>query len=288
MTATIESPAMPTRDYDRIQRAIEFLDRVHPRQPSLKELANHAGLSEFHFQRLFTRWAGVSPKRFMQFQTLAHAKELLRQSANLLSTSWAVGLSGGSRLHDLFVSAEAVTPGSYKASGEGLEIRYGFHGTQFGEALIAVTELGICGLSFVTGERSAALEELQARWVRAGLVRDQKTTANYVENIFGSTDQEAPIRLALKGTNFQLKVWEALLRVPSGAVTTYQDIAASIGDARASRAVGTAVGQNPIAYLIPCHRVIRKTGAFGEYHWGSARKHAMLGWEAARRFGEAS
>lgn len=287
MTATLESPSMPTRDYDRIQRAIEFLDRVHPRQPSLKELANHAGLSEFHFQRLFTRWAGVSPKRFMQFQTLAHAKELLRQSTNLLSTSWAVGLSGGSRLHDLFVSAEAVTPGSYKASGEGLEIRYGFHATPFGEALIATTELGICGLSFVVGERSAALEELQARWARADLVRDPKITAEYIESIFGG-GRETPIRLALKGTNFQLKVWEALLRVPSGAVTTYQDIAVSIGDAKASRAVGAAVGQNPIAYLIPCHRVIKKTGAFGDYHWGAARKHAMLGWEAARRFGEAS
>jgi AraC family transcriptional regulator of adaptative response/methylated-DNA-[protein]-cysteine methyltransferase len=288
MTMTLESPAGFARDYDRVQQAIEYLDRVHPRQPSLKELATHAGLSEFHFQRIFSRWAGVSPKRFMQFQTLAHAKALLKQSANLLNTSWEVGLSGGSRLHDLFVSAEAVTPGSYKASGDGLEIRYGFHATPFGEALIAVTQLGICGLSFVVGQRSTALEELQARWARARLVRDQKATAAYIESIFGASGQEAPIRLALKGTNFQLKVWEALLRVPSGAVTTYQDIAVAIGDARASRAVGTAVGQNPIAYLIPCHRVIKKTGAFGEYHWGAARKHAMLGWEAARRFGEAS
>jgi AraC family transcriptional regulator of adaptative response/methylated-DNA-[protein]-cysteine methyltransferase len=281
--------AMSNRDYDRIEQAILHLDRSHPRRPGLKELADRAGLSEFHFQRLFTRWAGVSPKRFIQFQTLEHAKQVLDGSKSLLAASWEVGLSGGGRLHDLFVAAEAVTPGSYKAAGEGLTIRYGIHPTPFGDCLIAVTELGVSSMAFVETTSQAAIAELERRWRRATLKRDQGATGAIVGRIFGTAlDDTRPLGLALRGTNFQLRVWEALLRIPPGAVTSYDAVASSIGAPGASRAVGTAIGQNPVAYLIPCHRVIRKTGAFGSYRWGSPRKHAILGWEAARKFGEAS
>lgn len=291
LTAT-EIPAMNSRDYTRIEQAILYLDRSHPNQPSLKELARQAGLSEFHFQRLFTRWAGVSPKRFVQFQTLEHARQVLEQSRSLLTASWEVGLSGAARLHDLFVAGEAVTPGNYKAAGDGLTISYGFHPTPFGACLIATTDLGVCNLAFL-GETSqeAALDDLTRKWHAAILRPDQRGTGLVVAKIFGDPATNAAggaLRLALRGTNFQLKVWEALLRIPSGAVASYDDVATAIGAPGASRAVGTAIGQNPVAYLIPCHRVIRKTGAFGNYRWGLARKQAMLGWEAARRFGEAS
>lgn len=291
MIHATEIPVMNPRDYDRIEQAILYLDRAHPNQPSLKELAHRTGLSEFHFQRLFTRWAGVSPKRFVQFQTLEHAKQVLEDSRNLLAASWEVGLSGSARLHDLFVAGEAVTPGSYKAAGEGLTISYGLHPTPFGECLIAITDMGVCSMAFVETTREAALDELERKWYRAELKRDQKATGEIVSRIFSDMatgEADGGIRLALRGTNFQLKVWEALLRIPSGAVASYADVANAIGAPGASRAVGTAIGQNPLAYLIPCHRVIRKTGAFGNYRWGSTRKHAMLGWEAARKYGEAS
>jgi AraC family transcriptional regulator, regulatory protein of adaptative response / methylated-DNA-[protein]-cysteine methyltransferase len=291
MKTATEIPTMSTRDYDRIEQAISYLDQSHPNQPALKDLAERAGLSEFHFQRLFTRWAGVSPKRFVQFQTLEHAKLVLEHSRSLLAASWEVGLSGSARLHDLFVAAEAVTPGSYKAAGEGLTIGYGIHATPFGECLIATTDLGVCSMAFIETTREAAIEALEQKWNRAVLQRDQAGTGEVVDRVFGelaTADQDGGVRLALRGTNFQLKVWEALLRIPSGAVASYEDVAAAIGAPGASRAVGTAIGQNPIAYLIPCHRVIRKTGAFGNYRWGVTRKHAMLGWEAARKFGEAS
>ncbi|MEO8198903.1 MAG: bifunctional helix-turn-helix domain-containing protein/methylated-DNA--[protein]-cysteine S-methyltransferase [Gemmatimonadota bacterium] len=290
MTNAVEIQAMSHRDYDRIQQAIEYLDRTHPKQPSLKDLARRTGLSEFHFQRLFTRWAGVSPKRFIQFQTLEHAKHVLEDSRSLLRASWEVGLSGPARLHDLFVAGEAVTPGSYRAAGEGLIISYGFHSTPFGECLLATTDLGVCSLTFVETTREKALSALSEKWNRANLKRDQKGTGLVVERMFREmiSKEDGEVRLALHGTNFQLRVWEALLRIPTGAVASYADVAEAVGAPGASRAVGTAIGQNPIAYLIPCHRVILKTGAFGNYRWGAARKHAILGWEAARKFGEAS
>lgn len=271
-----------SQDYQLVEQAILFLERNFKKQPGLKEVAASVGLSEYHFQRLFTRWVGISPKRFLQFLTKEHAKRLLEESENLLETAYDSGLSGPGRLHDLFVSCEAVTPGEYKQAGEGLQIVYGFHPSPFGECLIARTERGICSLSFVeNGEREQALVALQQRWKQAELSEDPAATFPLVRQIFSQRQEagSAPLHLYLQGTNFQIKVWEALLRIPAGSVVTYQDIAVRIGMPKASRAVGHAVGQNPIPVIIPCHRVIRKGGEFGDYHWGSARKKALLGWE---------
>jgi AraC family transcriptional regulator of adaptative response/methylated-DNA-[protein]-cysteine methyltransferase len=274
---------MATRDADRIRRAIEYLEQHARRQPSLDEVAQAVGLSPYHFQRLFKRWAGVSPKRFLQFLTVARAKTALREGKSALEASYDSGLSGPGRLHDLFVAAEAVTPGEYKERGEGVAIRYGFHATPFGECLLAETERGICGLSFApAAERKIVLGELERRWSAASLKRDQQATADTAARVFEGSPDDAPITLAIRGTNFQLKVWQALLSIPEGALASYGDIARAIGHPEAHRAVGTAVGHNPIAYLIPCHRVIRQTGAFGSYRWGASRKRAILGWEAAR------
>jgi len=268
-------------DYQRIEQAIRFLgDNLH-RQPELKEVAENVGLSEFHFQRLFTRWAGISPKRFLQYLTKENAKQLLKQSS-VLNTTYSVGLSSPGRLHDLFVGTEAVTPGEYKSLGSGLIIRYGFHATPFGEALIGVTARGICHLSFVQEGRGAALILLKSDWKNATLLEEPSATEALLEPVFSLGQRSNPISLFVSGTNFQLKVWEALLSIPQGALTTYEQIAAQIGHPQAIRAVGTAVGHNPIAYLIPCHRVIRKMGEFGNYRYGSARKKAILGWEAAK------
>lgn len=283
-------------DYFRVEQAIRFLDAAAPSQPTLSDVAAHVGLSEAHFQRLFTRWAGVSPKRFVQFQTVEHAKRLLRESRTVLGASWDAGLSGGGRLHDLFVAAEALTPGEYKRGGAGLEIAYGVHETPFGDAFIAVTPRGVCAMSFLSaagsraeGERAAAAE-LAAEWPAASRRADASATAAYAERIFAplapATGEESgrptPLGLVLKGTNFQLQVWRALLRVPQGAVTTYEELAAAAGAPTAIRAVASAVARNAVAYLIPCHRVIRKTGAFGQYRWGAERKRAMLVWEGER------
>jgi AraC family transcriptional regulator of adaptative response/methylated-DNA-[protein]-cysteine methyltransferase len=223
---------------------------------------------------------GISPKRFLQFLTKENAKELLKRSS-VLDATYSVGLSSPGRLHDLFIHTEAVTPGEYKARGDGLTIRYGFHFTPFGEALIGLTERGICHLSFVQHSHEMALLNLKANWKNAVLLEDFSATEPLVAPIFSLGHTPTPLSLYLTGTNFQLKVWEALLNVQPGSVTTYEQIAAQIGHARALRAVGTAVGHNPIAYLIPCHRVIRKLGDFGNYRWGPARKKALLGWEAA-------
>jgi AraC family transcriptional regulator of adaptative response/methylated-DNA-[protein]-cysteine methyltransferase len=275
--------------YPIIEQALLYLDANVKKRPSLAEVAASVGMSEFHFQRLFTRWAGVSPKRFLQFQTLAHAKQLLRESRSLLDATYEAGLSSPGRLHDLFVSVDAVTPGEFKRGGEGLDIAYGVHETPFGDCLIAVTGRGVCALWFLAESGfEGALERLRAQWPEARVSEDPSLTAAYAERIFGGAPARAgapPLRLFLRGTNFQLKVWEALLRIPPGGVTTYEEIAEAIGAPGASRAVGAAVGANPVAYLIPCHRVIRKTGAFGGYRWGVARKRAMLGWEAARTAG---
>ena len=281
------NPTLPyaqlSDDYRRVEQAIRFLEANYLDQPELEEVAASIGLSEYHFQRLFTRWVGISPKRFLQYLTKEHAKHLLRRSGDLLEAAYASGLSGPGRLHDLFVSTEAVTPGEYKQSGAGLEIRYGFHPTPFGLCLIALTTRGVCGLSFVEpGAQDLALVQMRARWRNAAFIHDQVGTQPVVAQIFRPAGQPAgPMALYLNGTNFQIKVWEALLRIPSGSVVTYADIALAIGMPDAARAVGTAVGSNPIAVIIPCHRVIRKDGSYGEYHYGSARKKAILGWEFA-------
>jgi AraC family transcriptional regulator of adaptative response/methylated-DNA-[protein]-cysteine methyltransferase len=271
-------------DFRRIEKAILYLEDHLYDQPGLEEIAEQVHLSPYHFQRLFTRWAGVSPKRFLQFLTLEHAKKLLKSSTQL-DAAYQTGLSSPSRLHDLFVTMDAVTPGQYKALGSGLEIAYGVHSSPFGQCLLAMTDRGLCGLCFVAeANPEASLQDLRRRWPRARFLEDKKRTASMIQRVFGSPAQQnrTPIPLLLQGTNFQIKVWEALLRIPPGSVTTYRRLAQSIGNPAASRAVGGAVGANPIAYLIPCHRVILSTGAFGNYRYGTLRKKAILGWEQAR------
>jgi len=268
-----------SEDYLRIEQAITYLESHFKDQPSLEEVAANIGLSEFHFQRLFTRWAGVSPKRFLQFLTKEGAKELLNKSENLLDTTHQVGLSSLGRLHDLFVTTEAVSPGEYKSHGEGVTIRYGLHASPFGKCLIAVTERGICHLSFVQTSEGDAIDNLVADWKNARMIEDHKSTAQLIEPIFDAGSR-GKLNIHLRGTNFQLKVWEALLKIPSGTVTTYEGLAERIGQPAASRAVGTAVGHNPIAVLIPCHRVIRKVGEFGNYRYGASRKKALLAYES--------
>jgi AraC family transcriptional regulator of adaptative response/methylated-DNA-[protein]-cysteine methyltransferase len=264
-----------SEDYQRIAQAIAYIETHAERQPTLEEIAASVGLSEYHFQRLFSRWAGISPKRFLQFLTKENAK-LLLANQSVLEATYAAGLSSPGRLHDLFVQAEAVTPGEYKSKGAGLEIAYGFHPTPFGECLLAATARGICFLAFVDGgNRDAALAELERDWEQATLTLDPARTEPYVEQIF-SPAPRAPLALHVRGTNFQMKVWEALLRIPPGGATSYEDLAVRIGQPRAARAVGSAVAHNPVAYLIPCHRVLRKTGEFGGYRYTPVRKKAML------------
>lgn len=266
----------PLQYYTMIEQAIQYIEANVQNQPELEEIASAVGLSEYHFQRIFTRWAGISPKRFLQFLTKEHAKGLLNESENLLDTTHRIGLSSLGRLHDLFVNTEAVTPGEYKSQGMGLNIHYGIHLTPFGKCLIATTERGICHMSFVDKNEGKAIDDLVSHWSQADMIEDYKSTAPLVTRIFSDPQPDSPLQLHLRGTNFQIKVWEALLNIPSGAVTTYEQIALNIGNPRAVRAVGSAVGDNPIAYLIPCHRVIRKSGEFGNYMWGSARKKAIL------------
>ncbi|MEW5939548.1 MAG: methylated-DNA--[protein]-cysteine S-methyltransferase [Chloroflexota bacterium] len=278
----MESIPERSQDYRLIEQAIRFIEANATRQPELEEVAAAVGLSEFHFQRLFTRWAGISPKRFLQFLTKERAKELLAQSENLLDATHQVGLSSLGRLHDLFVTAEAVTPGEYKSRGAGLTIRYAIHPTPFGKCLIGTTERGICHLGFVQASEGDAVDNLVADWNEAKMIEDYKSTAPLVAPIFDLNPQgRDSLRLHLRGTNFQIKVWEALLQIPQGTVTTYEGIAARIGQPSALRAVGTAVGHNPVAVLIPCHRVLRKDGDFGNYRYGTARKKALLASEFA-------
>jgi AraC family transcriptional regulator, regulatory protein of adaptative response / methylated-DNA-[protein]-cysteine methyltransferase len=267
-----------SEDYLRIEQAIQYLENHYKDQPGLEEVAANIGLSEYHFQRLFTRWAGVSPKRFLQFLTKEGAKELLSQSENLLDTTHQIGLSSLGRLHDLFVTTEAVTPGEYKSRGAGVTIRYGIHPTPFGKSLVATTERGICHLSFVQNSEGDAIDNLVADWNQARMIEDYRSTASLIEPIFDLryNNRGKPLNVHLRGTNFQLKVWEALLQIPAGEVTTYAGLASRIGNPRAMRAVGTAVGHNPIAVLIPCHRVIRKVGEFGNYRYGAPMKKALL------------
>jgi AraC family transcriptional regulator, regulatory protein of adaptative response / methylated-DNA-[protein]-cysteine methyltransferase len=276
----MESIPERSQDYRLIEQAIRFIESNARRQPELDEIAAAVGLSEFHFQRTFTRWAGISPKRFLQFLTRENAKELLARSENLLDTTHQVGLSSLGRLHDLFVTTEAVTPGEYKSRGAGLTIRYGVHASPFGPCLVAVTDRGICHLGFVQASEGDAIDNLVADWSQAKMIEDYRATIPLIEPIFDLSQRgKESLRVHLRGTNFQIKVWEALLKVPVGTATTYEQIAKRVGKPSALRAVGTAVGHNPIAVLIPCHRVLRKDGDFGNYRYGTARKKALLGWE---------
>ena len=272
-----------TYNYEKIARAIEYLMENVKSQPTLFEVADEVNTSQFHFQRMFTEWAGVSPKKFLQYLTADYLKGKIKESNNLVELAESAGLSSQSRVYDLFTGIEAVTPQEFKSEGKGLNISYGFHPTPFGECFIAVTDRGICAMAFVDStSRDAQLIMLAKKWYFATIREDSARTAPYISRIFqpalGSLEK---LPLLVQGTNFQLKVWEALLTIPQGAVTTYQQIAESIGNPKAVRAVGTAIGDNPIAYLIPCHRVIRKEGILGEYRWGSTRKKALVGLEAA-------
>jgi len=268
--------------YRMVERAIEYLHEHAREQPRLAEIASRVGASEFHFQRRFSEWAGISPKRFLQYLTKEHAMEALRGSEDVLGAAHASGLSGPGRLHDLLVTCEAVSPGEHRALGEGVVIAYGFHATPFGECLIAITARGICRLAFVgPAGRCDQIEGLARAWPRALLKRDQAATGKLTAAIFDPANRKKPLHLWVKGSNFQIKVWEALLRIAPGELVSYEQVARAVGAPLASRAVGAAVGANPVALLIPCHRVIRKGGEAGGFRWGVARKRAIIAREAA-------
>jgi AraC family transcriptional regulator, regulatory protein of adaptative response / methylated-DNA-[protein]-cysteine methyltransferase len=276
-------------NYARIEQAILYLEKNFQRQPELDEVAEKVHLSPFHFQRIFTEWAGISPKRFLQYLTVDYLKEKLEQSKNLVEAAEDAGLSSQSRVYDLFTTLEAVTPQEYKQHGAGIRIEYGIHGTPFGACLIGVTDRGICWLSFLQTDEDPRreIELMKGHWHNSTFHQDQALTSVFVEKIFDQniSGKGEKLHVFVKGTNFQLKVWEALLKIPMGEVTTYQNIAGSIQSPKAMQAVGSAVGSNHIAYLIPCHRVIRKDGILGEYRWSSARKKSIIGWEMAKQQG---
>ena len=283
ITAPPPAPAAREDDTLRVERALDWLSRNFERQPSLAEAASRAGLSEYHFQRLFRRQVGLSPKKYVQFLTLERAKKVLARSRSVLDAAYDAGLSGPGRLHDLFVNIEAMTPGEYKHRGHGLTIRYGTHPSPFGQCLILRTARGVCGLAFSAPERGdEALAELARGFEAATFVEDAGATAGVARKIFDAADggnDGDGVRLHLRGTPFQIKVWRALLAIPPGCVASYGDLARRIGMPRASRAAGTAVGSNPVAWIIPCHRVIRASGVLGGYRWGRGRKLAMLSME---------
>ena len=291
-TATLLSPDC-SRDYELIRRAIAFLSETWTEQPPLDRLAQHLGLSPAHCQKLFKRWCGLSPKEFVQSITVDHARALLKDSASVLETAHEVGLSGAARLHDLFVSHEAMTPGDYKRRGEGLEMAYGFHASPFGEALLIATDRGLAGLAFVDEDKGQtqqeALADMTQRWPKARFVPAPERTAVFAQQIFKSSpsSRERPIRLVMIGTDFEVRVWETLLKIPMGRAVSYNDIARHLGQPTASRAVGSAVGRNPISFVVPCHRVLRGDGSLGGYHWGLTRKRALIGWETGRVAGRA-
>ena len=269
-------------DYARIGRAIAYLEQHYQDQPSLDDVAAHVGLSPAHFQRQFSHWAGISPKRFAGYLTLDHAKQLLEDSSSIMDAAWDAGLSTPSRLHDLFVTYEAMTPGKYKQKGYGLSLTYGFAHSALGEVIVVWSDRGITGLGFTLEfGQDRALRDMTLRWPAATYSRDDETAATLSVRIFGAGDGER-VRLHLSGTNFQVKVWEALLAIPAGNLTTYGAIAERLGNPRAVRAVGTAVGRNPVSYLVPCHRVLQKSGALAGYHWGLRTKRAILALEVAR------
>ncbi|MEM7496925.1 MAG: bifunctional helix-turn-helix domain-containing protein/methylated-DNA--[protein]-cysteine S-methyltransferase [Pseudomonadota bacterium] len=265
--------------------ALDYIEAHRAEQPGLEEVAEAVGLSPAHFQRSFSAWVGVSPKRYLQYLTLDHSRRLLAERFTLLDTAFEVGLSGPSRLHDLFLRWEAMTPGDYAARGKGLEIAWDWVATPFGEALLMATEKGVCGLAFSEEMgRHATMADMRSRWSEATFRQDEHAIAPHAaavaDQLAGRTS--APVKLGLHGTPFQIKVWEALLAIPSGHVTTYSEIARAIGSPRAVRAVGSAVGRNPVSWLIPCHRALRRDGQLGGYHWGLPVKRALLAWESAR------
>ena len=281
-------PTPPETDYALIRRAVRFLTENHLDQPELASLARHLDLSETRCQKLFKRWCGLSPKEFLQAVTLDHARRLLDGSASILDCAFDLGLSSGGRLHDLFVDHEAMTPGDYKRRGEGLTIDYGFHPSPFGEALILATDRGLAGLAFVNDDagegRDETLEDMRRRWPNARYVESPRRTMAFALQVFdpSSWSPDRPVRLVMIGTDFEVRVWEALLRIPMGRAVSYTDIARHIGRPTASRAVGSAVGRNPISFVVPCHRVLRTDGSLGGYHWGLTRKRALIGWETGR------
>ena len=272
-------------DYDRIAEAIVFITDHVASQPTLEEIAAHLHLSPFHFQRLFSRWVGVTPKRYLQTLTVERAKQLLAHSRPLLEVSNSVGLSSGSRLYDHFIHLEAVTPGEYKQRGKGLSIDYAVHPTPFGNIFIAMTPRGICKLSFLDySQINDHLTELRSHWPLAAVQENRQSTLPVVETMFSTSKiPDRPLSLQVSGTNFQTSVWRALLQIPPGTVVSYSQVAEALGRPRTARAVGTAIGANPVAFLIPCHRVIQKSGKLGGYHWGETRMHAIHAWETARQ-----
>ena len=280
--------AQATRDYDLIRKAITFLSEHWNDQPGLDLLAAHLNLSQAHCQKLFKRWCGLSPKEFVQAITIDHARDLLRQSTPVLETAHEVGLSGAGRLHDLFVSYEAMTPGDYKRRGEGVDISWGFHNSPFGLALIMATLRGVCGIAFIDGEdtreRRTALEDMKSRWPNALFMEAPEHTEHYAQAIFDPRHWSAknPTRLVLIGTDFEIRVWETLLKIPMGQAVSYSDVATHLGMPKAARAIGSAVGRNPLSFVVPCHRVLRADGSLGGYHWGLTRKRAIIGWETGQ------
>lgn len=286
--ATIEKAEpliLPSADYDHVRRALAFMTGHWRDQPSLDAVADHLGISATHLNHVFRRWAGITPKAFLQALTLEHARALLRANASILDAALEVGLSGPGRLHDLFVTHEAMSPGEWKAKGAGLTLAYGFHPSPFGEAIVVTAPRGLAGLGFVDGcDRDAALADMVRRWPNAAFAADQAATADAALRAFdpAAWKSDRPLRVVFIGSDFEVRVWESLLRIPLGAATTYSSIAAHIGKPKAARAVGAAVGRNPISFVVPCHRVIGSTGALTGYHWGLTRKQAMLGWEAGR------
>ena len=272
-------------NYYRIEKAIQYLEENFHKQPELEEVAEKVHLSPFHFQRIFTEWAGISPKRFLQFLTVDFLKEKLAHTKTLVEAAEVAGLSSQSRVYDLFTTLEAVTPQEYKQRGSGIQIEYGIHQTPFGLSLIGVTERGICWLSFISQNENPKIEieKMKVHWHNSIFHQNQEQTLSFIESIFNQKKvNKRKLHVFVKGTNFQIKVWEALLKIPMGDVTTYQTIAQQIKNPKAIQAVGSAIGSNHIAYLIPCHRVIRKDGILGEYRWKSARKKSIIGWEMAQ------
>jgi len=272
-------------DYAVVRRAIAYISEHWRAQPEIDEIAAAAGTTTADLHHVFRRWAGLTPKAFLQAITLDNARRLLRSSASVLDAAYEVGLSGPGRLHDLFVTHEAMSPGEWKSGGEGLNVAYGFHPSPFGSALVMTTERGLAGLAFADpGEEDAALDDMRGRWPKARYGEDKERTNAIARRIFDPTlwRPERPLRVVLIGTDFEVRVWETLLGIPMGRATTYSDIAAKLGNPKASRAVGAAVGKNPVSFVVPCHRVMGKSGDLTGYHWGITRKRAMLGWEAGR------
>jgi len=273
-------------DYARVRASIRYISEHWRAQPGLQEIAAHAGLSPAHFQRLFTRWAGISPKEFVQAITLDHARGLLKGSASILDTAYEVGLSGAGRLHDLFVDHEAMTPGDYKRRGAGLEIVWGFHASPFGSALIMASDRGVTGLAFADdgAQEVRVFEDMARRWPKAEFVHAPERVAGYAARIFTPElwRKDDPLKIVLIGADFEVRVWRTLLKLPMGRAVSYGEIASHVCTAKAARAVGSAVGRNPISFVVPCHRVLRKDGGLGGYHWGVTRKQAIIGWEAGR------